>query len=404
MNVAVALFEERNGWNQTYLLSLQSIGAWTAILFIFIIGQLYGKGKIKLRKLILSAGCLYAVGIFLWGQLTNLILFTCAFIVCYIAYPLWGTLGNHSLINNWFPRKKALVTGITTIGFPLGTGLGSIVFTVLNRKLGFSNAYIVLGVAALVICLFGFFTFSEYPEQRGQFPDNDHNMTKEQAKAILEEGQRLSENSPWTIKRLLRTKEVWLLGISNAYLFAIASGCMGTMVPRLLSTGRYSPDQAVVYLMIAAFCACPGSFLCGFIAHKTSPKTGLIFTILSCVLACIMNIIPSTPLLVISLILIGIGTGGSANFIMSMTSEYWGRYNFQKAYPTVLTINQLVGSGGPMLMAVVAAKANWDVSYIVMAVLGVAATIIALPIKKGFVERAEERFAKESFTTAESLI
>ena len=46
-------------------------------------------------------------------------------------------------------------------------------------------------------------------------------------------------------------------------------------------------------------------------------------------------------------------------------------------------------------MAVVAAAAGWDTSYIVMAVLGVVATLVALPIKKGFVEQAEERFAKE---------
>lgn len=395
MNVAVALFEEKYGWAQTYLLSLQSVGAWVAIPFIFIFGQLYGKGKIKLRALILGSGCLYAIGILLWGYVKSLTIFTVIFIICYVTYPVWGTLANNSLTNNWFPRKKGLIIGLTTIGFPFGTGLGSIIFSVLNGKVGFSNTYLIIGIAAFAICLFGFLMFTEYPEQRGCFPDNDKSMTSEQAKAELELGQKALEKSPWTVKNLLRTKEVWLLGISNSYLFAIASGAMGTMIPRLLSTGRYSPDQAMLFLMIAAFAACPGSYLCGYIDAKTNPKTAFIFTNICCVIACVLNIIPNTVPLIISLIFIGIGTGGSANFIMSMTSEYWGRYNFQKAYPTVLTINQLVGSGGPMLMAVVAATASWDVSYIVMAALGVVATILALPIKKGFVERAEARYAKE---------
>ncbi|BAK47566.1 sugar phosphate permease [Clostridium sp. SY8519] len=396
MNVAVALFEQRNGWNQTYLLSLQSIGAWTAIPFIFIFGQLYARGKIKLRHLILAAGLLYAIGIFLWGRVTNLAVFTVVFMICYITYPLWGTFSNNSLTNNWFPRKKGLIIGITTIGFPLGTGLGSMVFNILNGKVGFSNAYLIIGVVAAAICLFGFFTFTEYPEQRGQFPDNNRSLTSEQAKAEFEEGQKMLADSPWTVKNLLRTKEVWLLGIANSYLFAIASGCMGTMVPRLLSTGRYSPDQAVLFLLVAAFCACPGSFLCGFIDNRTNPKTAFMFTNICCVVACILNIIPTTPTLIISLVFIGIGTGGSANFIMSMTTEYWGRFKFIKAYPTVLTINQLLGSAGPMLMAVIAAKAGWDMSYIVMAILGVVATLIAIPIKKGFVEKAEEKFAAEA--------
>ena len=395
MNVAVALFEQRYGWSQTYLLSLQSIGAWAAIPFIFIFGQLYGKRIIKLRALIFGAGILYAIGIFLWGFVHSLGVFTFAFIICYITYPLWGTLANNSLTNNWFPHKKGLIIGITTIGFPLGTGLGSIIFTVLNGKVGFTNTYLTIGIAAAVICLFGVLTFTEFPEQRGCFPDNDRSISSEEAQKEFEQGQKELENCPWTVKRLLMTKEVWLLAISNSYLFAVASGMMGTMIPRLLSTGRYSPDQAMVFLMIAAFSACPGSWLCGFIDQKTSPKTALIFTNICCTIACILNIIPTLPTLIISLVFIGIGTGGSANFIMSMTSEYFGRFKFQKAYPTILTLNQLIGSGGPMLMAVVAAHMNWDVSYIVMCILGIVATLVALPIKNGFVEKAEARFEKQ---------
>lgn len=395
MNVAVGLFDSMYGWDQTYLLSLQSIGAWVAIPFIFIFGQLYARGKVKLRGLILAFGVMYAIAISLWGFVDKLAIFTVVMICCYISYPLWGTFANNSLTNNWFPRKKGLIIGLTTIGFPLGTGLGSVAFSVLNGKVGFSNAYLIIGLVAAAICLFGFFTFTEYPEQRGCFPDNDKTMTTEQAKAELAKGQKVLENSPWTVKRLLKTKEVWMIGICNAFLFAVASGCMGTMVPRLLSTGRYSPDQAVLFLMIAAFTACPGSYLCGFIDSKTSPKKALIFTNICCVCACVLNTIPNIVTLIISLVFIGIATGGSANFVMSMTSEYWGRYNFQKAYPTVLTIMQLIGSAGPMLMSVIAAKANWDVSYIVMAVIGVVVTIVAIPIKKGFVEQAEARFAAE---------
>lgn len=314
------------------------------------------------------------------------------FIICYVTYPLWGTLANNSLTNNWFPHKKGIIIGLTTIGFPLGSGLGSVIFTILNGSVGFSNAYLTIGVIAVIICVFGVLVFTEYPEQRRCFPDNDKSMTTEQAQKELEEGQKILDNSPWNVKRLLKTKEVWLIGIANAYLFAIASGTMGTMIPRLLATGRYSSDQALMFLLVAAFAACPGSFLCGFIDQKTNPKTALIFTNICCVIACVLNVMPNTICLIISLVLFGIGTGGSANFIMSMTSEYWGRYNFQKAYPTVLTINQIVGSGGPMLMAVLASALSWDVSYIVMAALGVVATIVALPIKKGFVERAEEDF------------
>ena len=47
-------------------------------------------------------------------------------------------------------------------------------------------------------------------------------------------------------------------------------------------------------------------------------------------------------------------------------------------------------------MAVAASKFNCDVSYIIMGVLAVFATLLVLPIKDGFVERAEERFAKEN--------
>lgn len=396
MNMAVGVFESMYGWDQTYLLSLSSIGGWVAIVFIYVCGQLYAKGKLNIRILILVSGVVYAIGIFLWGQVTNLTVFTFVFVCMYIAYPLWGTMANNALCNNWFPHKKGVVIGWTTIGFPLGAGMGAVLFGVLNEKVGFSNTYLIFGIASLAICLFGFFMFTEYPEQRGCFPDNDKSMTTEQAQAELAAGQKMLLNSPWTTKRLLKTKEVWLIGIGNSYLLMLSAGAMGTMIPRLLASGRYSPDQAMMLMMVAAFSACPGSYLCGYLDAKTSPKTALIITDICCVAACILNVIPSTPALVVSLVLIGVGTGGSANFIMSMTSEYWGRYNFQKAYGTVLTINQLVGSAGPVLMAVAASKFNWDVSYIIMGVLAVLAILLVLPIKDGFVERAEERFAKEN--------
>ncbi len=131
------------------------------------------------------------------------------------------------------------------------------------------------------------------------------------------------------------------------------------------------------------------------IVLMTLPRRAVILLHFFSIAACVFNIIPSYLCMIISVALIGIVLGGGANFLLSATTTYWGRYNFKKAYGTMLTINQIVGQSGAMMIAILAARWGYNVAYVALGALAVVAILLILPVKSGFVERAEERFRME---------
>lgn len=394
MNVAASIYHEMYGWDVTFLISLSTIGGWITVFFVYLTGVLFANGKVKLRPFILIGGIVYSVTLCLWGVVSDLKVFVFIFVLQCIMIIIWPQFTNNAICSNWFPRKKGLVIGWSTIGLPLGSGVCVVIFNKLLKSVGFKYSYIIFGVAILMVSVFGYLFFRDYPEEIGLYPDNDKNMTREQALAELKAGEEIIAKSPWSAKRMLLTKETWLIGLSCAYSALFATGTMAQMVPRLLAAG-YSADVAVNIMAIAAYVACFGSYAFGWIDTKIGPRRAVILLHFFSIAACVFNIIPSYLCMIISVALIGIVLGGGANFLLSATTTYWGRYNFKKAYGTMLTINQIVGQSGAMMIAILAARWGYNVAYVALGALAVVAILLILPVKSGFVERAEERFRME---------
>lgn len=399
LNVSVFAFEAMRGWSQTLILSLNTIGGWVGVIGLAVAGVLMSKGKLKMRSLILASAIILAVAVALWGYVKNLAVYITLYMIYQIAYVLWAQMANQTICNNWFPRKKGLVIGWATFGFPLGAGVGVAIFAAMMGGLGLEKVYLVLGVICGVVGIIGYTFFREYPEQLGCYPDNDKSMTREQAERELAEGRALTEKSPWTTKRMLKTKETWLISLSCAYMLMFASGSILQVVPRLVAIG-YTPDAATGKLTFAALCAVPGSYLCGLLDQKVGTKKALIITDILSAVACVLYTIPNDAAIWVALVMIGIALGGSSNYIMSITGTYWGRYHFQKAFGTTLAINQFVGQGGSMLVAVLANAYTYSVAYYVMAILGIIAAVIILPVKDNFTAKYEAQFAIEDGTAA----
>ncbi len=390
--IACAAWEQMYGWDQTAVLALPTLGGWISVAVVYIISVLFSKGKVKLRTLILVDGILYSVALALWGVVTNFIVFALLLLSMYTTYVLWMQFANNTITSNWFPRKKGVVIGITTIGLVVGSGFGSPLFASMMENLGLTTSYLIMGGFGLVLTLVGAFVFPEYPEQRGCFPDNDKSMTREQAERELAEGEAILAKSPWTPSRMLTVKETWLVALSTGFLLMFATGAMAQMVPRLLA-GGYSMDAAMSIMVIGAVAGCIGSYLCGLLDGKIGPKKAMIITLILAAVGAALNIVHNYIAICVSLAIIGAAMGGAANYLVSMTTSYWGRYNFQKAYGTLLTINQIVAMSGAAAFAYMAKFFGYTVTFVVFGILMLVSAIMVLPVKEGFVEKAEAAFA-----------
>lgn len=102
---------------------------------------------------------------------------------------------------NWFPTKKGIVMGITTIGMNLASALINWILSGLSGQFQISGALSILGgVVILLAILLGIFVKGT-PEEAGCYPDNDPEIA-----AIIkaeEEGVKEMERFPMLV--LLRT-------------------------------------------------------------------------------------------------------------------------------------------------------------------------------------------------------
>ena len=392
--VAVTFWEQAYGWDQTRVLALPTLGGYLSVVIVYIVSVLYSKSKIKLKPLLLVGGLLYSVAILFWGVVSDFTVFAILLVSMYTTYVLWMQFANNTLTSNWFPKKKGIVIGITTIGLVVGSAFGTPVFGAMMGSLGIMKSYFIIGGFGIVLTLVGFFLFSEYPEQRGCFPDNDHTMTSEKAKAEMEAALKDLEKSPWTPKNMLSVKETWLIAISTGVLIFIASGAMQQMVPRLLA-GGYELQEAYSIMLVGGICGIPGSYLLGLLDAKIGPKKATIVTLVIVACGALLNTLNTPVAIYVSMGIIGAGMGGAANFLVSMTTEYWGRYQFQKAYGTLLTINQLVGMSGAAFHAYMTKWLGFKWAFIALAIACAIGIILILPVRDGFVERAEKKFAAQ---------
>lgn len=393
-NITAGIFEQMYGWSSAFVISLNSIGGWIGAVFIFFFGMFMSRGKLKLRSTILISGIAVGVCYIIMGNTGSLVLYALIFCIYQIFYSLWAQLANQALCNNWFPRKKGVAIGWATMGFPLAPSLGLVLFATLLGKAGLSTAYIAIGAFAIVLCIAAAIIFTDYPEQRGLFPDNDKTLSREQADKELAEGREMIEKSPWSLKRMLTTKEVWLLFIPCGFIGFFAAGSISQVVPRLLSIG-YTSDAATGMISACALIAVPGSYIIGFIDSKLGTKKAYIISMIMVIVSCILYSIANHVTIWIGLIIIGVALGGSSNFAMSLTTSYWGRFHFQKAFGVTLTITQLISNAGAICIAYTAAKWNYSVAYIGIAVLSVVMILIIMPVKDDFTSKYEERFAAE---------
>lgn len=387
-NLSLPAFCEQYGWNYANLLSLRSIYGWLTIIIMAVFGQILKKASAKKGALIL--GAIFAICLVIYPHITSSVQFMIVFFFIAVIATIWPQQFNGVITSNWFPRKKGMVIGWTTVGLPIGSGLGIVLYSVLSGNFGMAGTHYVYAAITIICVILCAVFISDYPEKVGYFPDNDKTMTREDAERALQEGLEHTKNSIWTNGRLLKTKEVWLTAISCGIMALFATGVMSQMIPRLLDLG-YPQQTAIIMMTVAALFGGAGSVIVGIIDSHVGPKKTIVIVHCIAIIACILNLIPSIVCVMISLIFTGLVLGGASNCLLSCFSTMWGRYNFPNAYGVALPINTFVGTSGVLVIAQSAARFSYTGAYIVVAVLSVIGILLIMPVRESSIKEIEEK-------------
>lgn len=203
---------------------------------------------------------------------------------------------------------------------------------------GYASGMSYVAVGAIVLGVLGFLFIRNTPQECGMYPDN---VSKEVYEREYFHSGGEDDSGGWTVKKLLRTKELWLCALIIGINQLVTTGVMSQLVVRNVGIG-FSQEKAVGLMTVCALIGIAGSYLFGAIDQKFGVKRAiLIFLAWYCV-ALAINCTDTVAGVYLSVAMIGIAVGAAANFIVSLPASVFGRHGFTMVNSVFFPLMQIV--------------------------------------------------------------
>lgn len=292
----------------------------------------------------------------------------------------FGLIANTTLMSNWFPRKKGIALGWSTMGAPFCTATFVAILAALVGRFGIGTACLIIGIVVVVFGIVSFFWVKDYPEEVGAYPDNIPEGGEQLAAQLAE---MRSYKSPFTVKVLLKDKDMWLMSLGFGMLWMVTVGIVSQFVPRMLSVG-YDNPTALMMLTIAAIIGLFGSYFWGWLDQKTNTKLASLIYSASYIVALLLLIQGSQIACYIAIVFVGLGIGGLLNLMPSMVITVYGRHDFASANSLVSPIASLMQKFAFIIMAVLLAQSggSYTLPYTVFIVIDVVGAALLMFVTK----------------------
>lgn len=386
LNVTIPVLGEL-GVNTDILYSLSTIATILGILGSILFGKLMAmKTASKMWAFAMIATGIFA---FIWSRTAGiqlggkaqaaLVVYCVGYFVCYVLTLVGAMLLSYQVIGNWFPTKRGVAIGIVTAGYPLSAATTTSLCSVFAGP-GLGNFYVLLGVIALIVGIIVLVYAKDFPEEKGAYPDNNHNYDFEAAKMKFEQSMEYLKTSKWTIKRCLTCGRMWIMWVTVGIGGFLSMGIMSNFMPKFLEQG-YQQPEILLMLLIAGVVAIPGSAFIGWLDVKLGTKATTILINALAVIAIIMNLTDVRPLHYVSLPILALMLGGSSNMMVSCTLAIWGRYDFQNAFRVIQPLNAIMTGIGITVVGLVGTNFGYMSAYRVMLVMAIVAVIFAVLLK-----------------------
>ena len=197
------------------------------------------------------------------------------------------------------------------------------------------------------------------------------------------------KTSPWTLKKLLTNKQVWLIGIGVGGMnFLIGNAVMSQLIPSIMSHG-FEQTQAMTMMTIAALFAIPLSYLFGVLDAKKGTKiTAICFFAWDFVML-LMLILPGKYFIYPAIVMVGGMIGGSGNILGAMTTTVFGRYDYASAFAVIYPLCVAVRSVSYALIGNLREMSNgYTLPYLVLMGVAVGGMIIGYAIDDRMIGRS----------------
>lgn len=373
LNVFVTAFQDRFGWSSATLFSFSTYAGWISILGIVLYGQLAKRKGARITAIIALTSA--TIGMFMWSRSTSLGQYFLSVVLCSTSASAIMIIRD-TTTNNWFPTKKGLAMGWVTMGPLIATASILYIINWGGNTFGFHGYFDVIAIAFLILLVLVIFWFKDNPEDKNCYPDNDKTISKERVKELHEKGLLYKKTSPWTPKKLLKTRQVWQIGIGVGGInFLVGAAIISQIIPTIMSYG-YEKKEAMFMMTLLAIFALPLSYIFGWLDTKFCTKVAVIVFFIWTFIALMFMALPGKWTLFVSIFMIGGFIGGSGNMMGAMTNTIFGRYDFANAFSIIYPICVCVKSCGYALTGIVkSVSGSYQTIYYILMVLVILAII-----------------------------
>lgn len=337
--------------------------------------------KIGSRLTMIISAILIVAGFVMCTFVTSLILF-------YIFYGVFCGFGVGmcynaviSTTNAWFPDKRGTVSGIMLMGFGLSGVIFSNVISVLLEKYNWRIAFIVIGIIAAAIAIFGS-VLAKKPSPDIELP-------------APKGGKSATAARDFKTGEMLRTQGFWMY---TMYIMFAGAACLAivghaammateTSINAGLSEARAS---SLATFAVSAFSLCNGAgrLLTGIFYDKIGRKRTMITVSIISIIGIIsitLAYVAYLPYLFIAgAAILAISYGGMATTSPAVVAEFFGNKYYSLNFAVLNSSCIASAILGPTVIGAMyaAGSGSYTVSLIVMCVYCVLGLIGSLTIRK----------------------
>lgn len=351
LNIALPAIAKGAGLDYELCLSMGTVAGFVGVAMMLVIAKFrdrFGGRKVSAALFIIFGLTFY----FLFLRATNIVMYALAQCIMVSCGQGCFYLCTGPMQSDWFPKKRGVVNGISTIGANIGTAILAPLMTFLLTLADYKTSLAAFAVAAVLLAVYEYVTLRDNPIEAGMYPDN---VTKE---VYETEYKKISEYdgyvSDWTIPKMLSCKEVWLASIVPGFITLGLLGIITQFVPRNISLGL-SEGVAISAMTVAGLVGIIGSYAIGFIDTKLGTKKACMIYCGIFALGILFNLLAEffLPFVYVSIFIVGFSLGGSTNMSLSFPASIFGVLDYPKVNGVIFPINYCIGCLNFVVNAVV---------------------------------------------------
>lgn len=249
------------------------------------------------------------------------------FYLAWVLIPLCGLgvwpVSYLRLTAGWFERRLGLALGLANSGIGLGSVLVPLLTAVLIGAFGWREAFLGLGIVALVAFPIAYFLLAEPSRRRTGVPAGGD-----------------------TLRAAARTRPFWL-SLAAFFLLGIFSSTIIIHQIRLLLDAGIPPQTANLMPVALGVALIVARIVTGWLLDRFSvSRIMTVFLLGGLIAALVFAAGPSVPTAVLAAALAGLLIGAEFDVLSYLIPRYFGRLAFGKIYGITFAVFQLASAIG----------------------------------------------------------